>query len=102
MGPVGGRVLRTGRGIPVSLSVVLAAVAARGGVRLHFVAAPGHFLTRFDVREGPAAGQSRWVDAFGGGRIMDWCPCPPPPPGRLRSWERSMPCRRRLAGLSCL
>ena len=69
------RVLRTGRGIPVTLSVIAAAVGARAGVRLRFVGAPGHFLTRFDVETGPAAGQQRWVDAFHGGGIMNRCGC---------------------------
>lgn len=54
------------RGIPISLSILYMAVAQAAGIELKGVATPQHFLTRFDGLEG-----SVFVDAFGGGRIMD-------------------------------
>jgi regulator of sirC expression with transglutaminase-like and TPR domain len=53
------RVIETGVGIPISLSVVYVAVAQAAGLELTGVAAPMHFLTRFDTVQGPL-----FVDAF--------------------------------------
>ena len=58
------------RGIPISLSILYMAVAQAAGIELKGVAAPQHFLTRFDGLEGPV-----FIDAFGGGRIMDGNEC---------------------------
>ncbi len=58
------------RGIPISLSVLYMAVAQAAGIELRGVAAPQHFLTRFDAVDGPM-----FVDAFGGGLILDRQEC---------------------------
>lgn len=54
------------RGIPISLSILYMAVARAIGLDLKGVAAPQHFLTRFDGIEGTI-----YLDPFVGGRIMD-------------------------------
>jgi regulator of sirC expression with transglutaminase-like and TPR domain len=59
------RVIQTKGGIPISLSLVYMAVASRLGITLEGVAAPMHFLTRYDGVEGPL-----FLDAFNGGHIM--------------------------------
>ena len=58
------------RGIPISLSILYMAVAKAAGIDMKGVAAPQHFLTRCDGIEGPV-----FIDAFGGGRIMDRAEC---------------------------
>ena len=58
------------RGIPISLSILYMAVAQGTGIELKGVAAPQHFLTRFDGVEGPV-----FIDAFDGGRMMDRAEC---------------------------
>jgi regulator of sirC expression with transglutaminase-like and TPR domain len=58
------------RGIPISLSILYMAVARQAGIELKGVAAPQHFLTRFDGLDG-----TLFLDAFGGGRIMDRGEC---------------------------
>lgn len=58
------------RGIPISLSILYMAVAERAGIELRGVAAPQHFLVRFDGVEGPI-----FLDPFSGGRLMDGDEC---------------------------
>lgn len=58
------------RGIPISLSILYMAVAKSAGIELRGVAAPQHFLTRFDGVEGTI-----FIDAFAGGRLMDRNEC---------------------------
>ncbi len=58
-------VIASKRGIPISLSILYMAVAHAAGIELKAVAAPQHFLTRFDGIDG-----TLFMDAFGGGRIM--------------------------------
>jgi regulator of sirC expression with transglutaminase-like and TPR domain len=58
------------RGIPISLSILYMAVARQAGIELKGVAAPQHFLTRFDGTEG-----TFFLDAFGGGQIMNRAEC---------------------------
>ena len=58
------------RGIPISLSILYMAVARAIGVDLQGVAAPQHFLTRFDGIEGTV-----FLDPFVGGRLMDRDEC---------------------------
>lgn len=59
-------VLERRLGIPISLSIVLLALARRVGVKAHGVSFPGHFLVRFErPRSGPLV-----VDPFHGGRAM--------------------------------
>ena len=59
------RVLETGRGIPISLSVIYLHVANNLGISLEPIAAPAHFLTRLPTDAG-----NLYVDAFDQGRIM--------------------------------
>lgn len=58
------------RGIPISLSILYMAVARQAGIELKGVAAPQHFLTRFDGTDG-----TLFIDAFGGGQIMNRGEC---------------------------
>lgn len=64
------RVVETGVGIPISLSAVYVAVAQGAGLDLVGVAAPMHFLTRFDTIEGPL-----FVDGFHAGQILTYDEC---------------------------
>jgi regulator of sirC expression with transglutaminase-like and TPR domain len=59
------QVLERRRGLPITLSVVLMEVGRRVGVDVVGIGTPAHFLTR--TREEP----HRYVDAFGGGRVLD-------------------------------
>ncbi|WP_354642189.1 transglutaminase-like domain-containing protein [Kitasatospora camelliae] len=62
-------VLRRRRGLPIMLSLVWSAVAARAGLTVHGVALPGHFI----VAVGGPAGGNEYVlaDPFHGGRLLD-------------------------------
>ena len=62
-------VLRRRRGLPIMLSLVWCAVAARAGLTVHGVALPGHFI----VAVGDPAGREEFVlaDPFHGGRLLD-------------------------------
>lgn len=64
------RVIETGVGIPISLSLVYVAVAQRAGVDLEGVAAPMHFLSRLETIEGPL-----FVDAFHQGEVLSYDEC---------------------------
>ena len=64
------RVLETGRGIPISLSLVYLNVANELGIPLEPIAAPSHFLTRLQTDTGHL-----YIDAFDQGRIMDETEC---------------------------
>jgi regulator of sirC expression with transglutaminase-like and TPR domain len=64
------RVIETGVGIPISLSIVYVAVAQSAGLELTGVAAPMHFLTRFDTVQGPL-----FVDAFHAGQVLSYDDC---------------------------
>lgn len=64
------RVIETGVGIPISLSLVYVAVAQRAGVDLTGVAAPMHFLSRLETVEGPL-----FVDAFHQGEVLSYDEC---------------------------
>jgi regulator of sirC expression with transglutaminase-like and TPR domain len=58
-------VLRTRRGLPITLSLVYKTVAERLGLRAWGVGLPGHFLCGVDVNS-----SIMLVDAFCGGRIL--------------------------------
>ncbi len=58
-------VLSRRTGIPLTLTVVLAAVGRRAGVQVEGIGFPGHFLARVGGPEGVL------VDPFFGGRILD-------------------------------
>lgn len=59
------RVIETGRGIPISLSLVYMAVAEQIGLELYGVSCPAHFLVRTDTECGPL-----FIDCFSSGRIL--------------------------------
>lgn len=62
-------VLDRSRGIPISLSVLLVEVGRRSQIRLEPVGMPAHFVVRDPAR--PDA----LIDAFDGGRRLDWDRC---------------------------
>jgi regulator of sirC expression with transglutaminase-like and TPR domain len=64
------RVIETGRGLPITLSILYMAVAGRVGIELKGVSAPMHFLTRYESVDGPL-----YVDAFGHGRVLSQSDC---------------------------
>jgi regulator of sirC expression with transglutaminase-like and TPR domain len=64
------RVIETGLGIPISLSLVYVAVAQATGLDLVGVATPMHFLTRYDSMEGPL-----FLDAFHQGQVIEYDDC---------------------------
>ena len=64
------RVIETGVGIPISLSVVYVAVAQAAGMDLVGVATPMHFLTRFETVQGPL-----FVDPFHAGQVLTYDEC---------------------------
>ena len=63
-------VLERRLGIPITLSVVYMAVAARAGVRVRGIGLPGHFIVALERR-----GVSRLLDPFHGGRALDPADC---------------------------
>ena len=64
------RVLETGRGIPITLSLVYMAVGNELGIPLAGVSAPAHFITQLETDHGVL-----YVDPFRGGHIMDEKEC---------------------------
>jgi regulator of sirC expression with transglutaminase-like and TPR domain len=64
------RVIETGRGIPITLSIVYMAVANELGIPLTGVAAPAHFLTQLQTDGGVL-----YIDPFRRGHIMDGTEC---------------------------
>lgn len=62
------RVLDRRLGIPITLSIVVMEVGRRLDIEVEGVGAPAHFVTRVP---GAAGEPDRYVDAFGGGRILD-------------------------------
>ena len=52
-------------GIPITLSVLVIEVGRRVGIQIDGIGTPAHFVAR------TAAAPHRYVDAFGGGRILD-------------------------------
>lgn len=59
------RVIDTGRGLPITLSLVYLGVADRLGLELAGVASPMHFVCRLETAQGPY-----YLDAFTHGRIL--------------------------------
>jgi regulator of sirC expression with transglutaminase-like and TPR domain len=64
------RVIETKRGIPITLSLLYMAVGNRLGIELKGVAAPAHFLLRYESVEGPL-----FLDPFFRGRIFTYSEC---------------------------
>ena len=60
------RVLATGRGLPITLSVVTVEVALRSGLQLLGVGLPGHFVVG-----GPDLPEDLFLDPFDGGTLTD-------------------------------
>jgi regulator of sirC expression with transglutaminase-like and TPR domain len=62
-------VLRTRRGLPITLTLIYRSVAAGVGITVHGVNAPGHFLAEVEIVEAgvPSAG---FVDPFSGGDLL--------------------------------
>jgi regulator of sirC expression with transglutaminase-like and TPR domain len=60
------RVLASGRGMPITLSIVVLEVARRAGLALSGIGLPGHFVV--GGRDLPAG---RFLDAFDGGELYD-------------------------------
>jgi regulator of sirC expression with transglutaminase-like and TPR domain len=71
-------VLRTRRGLPITLALVYRRVASEAGLVVHGVNAPGHFLAEVEIDESSqtpalgAAGEKRsiYVDPFYGGGML--------------------------------
>lgn len=59
------RVIETGQGIPISLSLLYIEVARQLGMKLEGVSAPLHFLTMTETVAGPI-----FLDAYSHGRLM--------------------------------
>ncbi len=59
------KVIETGNGIPISLSILYMAIGERLGITLTGVASPMHFLVRYESMEGPL-----FIDAFSRCRIL--------------------------------
>lgn len=64
------KVIETGRGIPISLSLIYMAVAERLDLPLLGVSAPMHFLSRIETSQG-----TMFLDAYSGGRILSFAEC---------------------------
>ena len=60
--------LETGRGMPITLAVLMIEVARRVGLELRGVGAPFHFLVKYTDSEG---GAEHFLDPFHGGREID-------------------------------
>ncbi len=63
-------VLESGRGLPITLSVVYMAIASELGIPLEGIAAPSHFITRLNSNEGLV-----YVDPFRSGHLMNETEC---------------------------
>lgn len=59
------RVVEERTGLPISMSLLYMAVAQSAGISLQGVAAPSHFLSRYDTLDEPI-----FIDAFAGGRLL--------------------------------
>lgn len=60
--------LETGRGMPITLAVLMIEVARRVGLELHGVGAPFHFLVKY---VDPDANSEHFLDPFHAGREID-------------------------------
>jgi len=59
------RVLKTKRGLPITLTLIYRHVGQKVGLKIHGVNAPGHFLAGVDTCEG-----RMFVDPFDRGRVL--------------------------------
>ena len=60
--------LETGRGMPITLAVLMIEIARRVGLDLHGVGTPFHFLVKYQDAE---SGAEHFLDPFHGGREID-------------------------------
>jgi len=65
-------VVKTKRGLPISLSLIYKLIGERLGLRVHGIGLPGHFLVA--VEQGPVTADGEQpamlIDPFGGGRML--------------------------------
>lgn len=64
------KVIETGRGIPISLTLLYMAVAEQLDLPLVGVSAPMHFLSRIETSQG-----TMFLDAYSSGRILTFSEC---------------------------
>jgi regulator of sirC expression with transglutaminase-like and TPR domain len=67
-------VLRTRRGLPITLVLLYKCVAESVGLKVHGVNSPGHFLAAVECHEpGATTASAKWmyVDPFYGGELLD-------------------------------
>ena len=82
------RVLETGLGIPITLSVIYIEVARRLAMPVRGIGLPGHFIVQYDDGD-----NSTWIDPFHAGALLDAEGC-----RKWRKWSRSSPkCSRPSA-----
>ena len=81
-------VLTSRTGIPISLSVLFAAVCARVGVHLDMIGLPGHFLLATTPQ--PPHGERVFIDAFHGGRLLSLEHCETIVKGYGIEWSEEM------------
>lgn len=62
-------VLRSRRGLPITLTLIYRSVAAGVGITVHGVNSPGHFLAEVEWAEA-AASRTAYVDPFHGGDLL--------------------------------
>ena len=60
-------VLTAGKGIPITLAIIHAAVGRRAGLPISCVNMPRHFMNRFGDFGHP---DERFIDAFDGGKML--------------------------------
>jgi regulator of sirC expression with transglutaminase-like and TPR domain len=65
-------VIKSKRGLPITLSLVYKLVAERVGLRVHGIGLPGHFLVAVETGEPTTedGGNAMLIDPFGGGRVL--------------------------------
>jgi regulator of sirC expression with transglutaminase-like and TPR domain len=62
-------VLRTRRGLPITLTLLYRSVAASVGITVHGVNSPGHFLAEVEL-VGASGPRAEYVDPFNGGDLL--------------------------------
>jgi regulator of sirC expression with transglutaminase-like and TPR domain len=58
-------VIKSKRGLPITLSLIYKLVGERLGLRIHGVGLPGHFMCAIETETGPML-----IDPFSGGRVL--------------------------------
>lgn len=65
-----GEVLKTGKGLPITLAVLFMSIGRAAGLPIMPVNMPRHFLLRMGEEGAP---DELFIDAFDGGRLMSRC-----------------------------